>query len=93
MTIFQRFAFKTDSVEVIDGVQPVPNPSNSAPSSTEKKSEKSHFVINDAPQDDDDLEMQKPVIAEVKLGEEGAQRIELMQQVWGKHGKLIIFSA
>jgi hypothetical protein len=38
-----------------------------------------------------DAENQKPVIQAVTLGEEGAQRIELMQEVWGKHGKLYIF--
>ncbi|CZR51781.1 uncharacterized protein PAC_01658 [Phialocephala subalpina] len=35
----------------------------------------------------------KPVIHAAELGEEGAQRIELMQEVWGKHGKLYIFLA
>lgn len=38
-----------------------------------------------------DLENQKYIVRNVDLGEEGAQRIELMQEVWGKHGKIYIF--
>jgi hypothetical protein len=37
-----------------------------------------------------DIELHKPG-PEVELGEEGAFRTELMQQVWGKHGKLFVF--
>ena len=41
---------------------------------------------------DQDVESLKPgLVAQVELGDEGAQRIELMQQVWGKHGKRWVF--
>lgn len=36
-------------------------------------------------------ESQKPAAHSTDLGEEGAKRTELMQEVWGKHGKLYIF--
>lgn len=39
-----------------------------------------------------DVELQKPVALTTDLAEEGAKRIELMQQVWGRHGKLWIFT-
>ncbi|KAJ9139362.1 Major facilitator superfamily domain-containing protein [Pleurostoma richardsiae] len=42
---------------------------------------------------DNDVESLKPTLAEVDLSAEGAQRIEIMQQVWGKYGKLLVFSA
>lgn len=42
---------------------------------------------------DHDVESLKPgLITQAELGDEGAQRIELMQQVWGKHGKKWIFA-
>lgn len=40
-----------------------------------------------------DSENQKPVIHAVDLGEAGAQRIELMQEILGKYGKTYIFLA
>lgn len=40
---------------------------------------------------DHDVELQKPLNIVTDLGDEGAKRIELMQQVWGKNGKLWIF--
>jgi hypothetical protein len=53
-----------------------------------KMDEKVTMTISNHAADD---ENQKPIIHPTELGEEGAQRIELMQEVWGKHGKLYIF--
>jgi hypothetical protein len=39
-----------------------------------------------------DVELQKPILLTMDLAEEGAKRVELMQQVWGKHGKAYIFA-
>lgn len=39
-----------------------------------------------------DEESQKVPITQVELGEEGAQRIELMQELWGKNGRKLIFT-
>ncbi|KAH8892390.1 MFS general substrate transporter [Thozetella sp. PMI_491] len=38
-----------------------------------------------------DEENQKQPIVTMDVGAEGAKRSELMQEVWGKHGKLLIF--
>lgn len=41
---------------------------------------------------DHDIESLKPgIMTEVKLGDGGARRAELMQAAWGKHGKFWIF--
>ena len=56
----------------------------------ETEDDKVTMMISNHAADD---ENHKPVIHAAELGEEGAQRIELMQEVWGKHGKLYIFLA
>lgn len=90
MSFLKYFKANSASADVIDGVQAAATPSNLPLTTTGEKIETSNYGIDRAPTYDD-VETQKPVLGEVKLGEEGAQRIELMQQVWGKHGKLIIF--
>lgn len=70
-----------------DGVNPAPTARESP--STQMGEKISMAISNHA----DDTESQKPVFQATELGEEGAQRIELMQEVWGKHGKLYIFLA
>ena len=49
-------------------------------------------ISKDGVNRDHDVESLKPgLVTQAELGDEGAQRIELMQQVWGKHGKKWIF--
>lgn len=95
MSVLDRL--KHSPAVVTDGVQPASTTSGgdaNPASSGEKgeKSEKTSYGIDSSPMDVD-LEVQKPVMVDIKLGEQGAQRIELMQQVWGKHGKKYIFTA
>ncbi|KAH6717063.1 hypothetical protein BKA61DRAFT_671526 [Leptodontidium sp. MPI-SDFR-AT-0119] len=77
---------------VTDGVKPTFTTSGSDinPTTGGEKSEKTAYNIDSM---DVDLEAQKPIGVDIKLGEQGAQRIELMQQVWGKHGKKYTFTA
>lgn len=77
---------------VTDGVKPTFTTSGSDinPTTGGEKSEKTAYDIDSM---DVDLEAQKPIGVDIKLGEKGAQRIELMQQVWGKHGKKYTFTA
>ncbi len=89
MSVFNRF--KQSPIVVTDGVQPAAT-SDANPITPGEKSDKSAYGIDTAPMEND-IEMQKPVVTEVKIGEQGAQRIELMQQVWGRHGKKYIFVA
>lgn len=42
--------------------------------------------------DTDAMSLQKGVVAETQLGDVGAQRIEIMQKIWGKHGKILLYS-
>lgn len=42
--------------------------------------------------DQDPFDMENQKQAAVELGEEGAFRTELMQEVWGKYGKMLIFA-
>ncbi|ORY70312.1 major facilitator superfamily domain-containing protein [Pseudomassariella vexata] len=72
----------TQQATVIHGVEP----SSAAMDTIEPAKEKSTV-------DHDDVESLKHMAVSVDLGEEGAQRIELMQQSWGKHGKKWIFVA
>ncbi|MAD85789.1 MAG: hypothetical protein CL912_22735 [Deltaproteobacteria bacterium] len=92
MSVLDRL--KHSPAVVTDGVQPASTSSGSDanPATSGEKSEKTSYGIDSSPMDVD-LEVQKPVMVDIKLGEQGAQRIELMQQVWGKHGKEYIFTA
>ncbi|CAK7233113.1 hypothetical protein SEUCBS140593_008493 [Sporothrix eucalyptigena] len=40
--------------------------------------------------DADGMSLQKGVVAETNLGDRGAQRIEIIQKIWGKHGQLLL---
>jgi hypothetical protein len=37
--------------------------------------------------------LKKGVVVEAALGDQGAQRIEIIQRIWGKHGKLVLYTA
>ncbi|CAK7226562.1 hypothetical protein SBRCBS47491_006273 [Sporothrix bragantina] len=40
--------------------------------------------------DTDAMSLRKGAVAETELGEVGAQRIEIIQKIWGKHGQLVL---
>lgn len=42
--------------------------------------------------DTDAMSLKKGVVAEAQLGDVGAQRIEIIQRIWGKHGKILLYS-
>ncbi|KAL2060987.1 hypothetical protein VTL71DRAFT_9039 [Oculimacula yallundae] len=77
---------------VTDGITATSSGTEIHPVSGIQKPEKTTYGIDSSPTDAD-IELQKPLRVDIKLGEQGAQRIELMQQVWGKHGKKYIFTA
>ncbi|CAK7230550.1 hypothetical protein SCUCBS95973_007612 [Sporothrix curviconia] len=42
--------------------------------------------------DTDAVSLRKGVMAETELGDVGAQRVEIIQKIWGKHGQLLLYS-
>ncbi|KUJ08496.1 MFS general substrate transporter [Mollisia scopiformis] len=88
MAIFQHIKSimnQNSTLAVTEGVEPAPTLIETP---TTDVDDKKTMTINHHATDS---EIQKPVFQSVELGEEGAQRIELMQEAWGKHGKLFVF--
>ena len=42
--------------------------------------------------DTDAMSVRKGAVADTELGDVGAQRIEIIQKIWGKHGQLLLYS-
>ncbi|KAH9207757.1 hypothetical protein DL95DRAFT_527740 [Leptodontidium sp. 2 PMI_412] len=80
MSVLDRL--KQSPAVVTDGVQPTSTPSRPDVNPTTGREYQRRQAIASTAHPWVDLEVQKPIGVDIKLGEQGAQRIELMQQVW-----------
>lgn len=62
-------------------------------SGVEPEANKTALDITAAPAaDTDNMSLRKGVVASTELGDVGAQRSEIIQKIWGKHGQLLLYS-
>ncbi|CAK7274514.1 hypothetical protein SEPCBS57363_006205 [Sporothrix epigloea] len=62
-------------------------------SGVEPEANKTALDITAAPAaDTDTMSLRKGVVANTELGDVGAQRSEIIQKIWGKHGQLLLYS-
>ncbi|EPE05642.1 siderochrome-iron transporter [Ophiostoma piceae UAMH 11346] len=67
--------------------------SNTAANDATKAKAGNGITAAAADPDPDTLSLQKGVVAEAELGDYGAQQIEIIQKVWGKYGRISLYTA